>query len=63
MPSVASAGRHSGRTIRQKMRNSPAPSTRAASMSSSGMRQQELPHQEHAERTGQERQDQAGVAC
>lgn len=34
---TASAGRHSGSMIRVKMRQSPAPSIRAASMSSSGI--------------------------
>jgi len=37
MPRVASGGPHSGMTTRAKMRSSPAPSMRAASMSSSGM--------------------------
>ena len=36
-PSVASAGPHSGSTMRKKIRYSPAPSTRAASSRSSGM--------------------------
>ena len=37
-PRVASAGPHIGRITEAKMRSSPAPSTRAAWMSSSGMR-------------------------
>ena len=36
IPSVASAGLHSGSMMLQKIRNSPAPSTRAAWISSSG---------------------------
>ena len=36
MPSVATAGPHSGRMIEKKIRSSPAPSTRAAWISSSG---------------------------
>ena len=61
MASVASAGPQSGRTMRKKMRYSPAPSTRAASRSSLGMPIDELAHQEGAERPDQERQDQPEV--
>ena len=43
------------------MRNSPAPSIRAASSSSSGQAEEELARQEDAERSGQERQEQPRV--
>ena len=61
IPSVARTGVASGIAIVQKIRNSPAPSIRAASSSSSGMPEEELAHQEDAERPGEERQDQARV--
>ena len=50
IPSVASAGPHSGRMIRAKMRSSPAPSTRPASSRSRGQAEDELPHEEDPER-------------
>ena len=47
--SVTRIGRSSGSTIDQKMRNSLAPSMRAASSSSSGIDERVLAHQEDAE--------------
>ena len=61
MASVASGGPHSGRTIREE------DVVLARAVDARGVEQlvgdahDELAHQEHAERAGQERQDQPGV--
>ena len=49
MPIAPMADEQSGAMMRRKIRNSEAPSTRAASSSSSGCRGDVLPHQEDAE--------------
>ena len=61
MPSVARAGRHSGSTIREEdpQLAGAVDAGRLEQLVRDG--QHELPHQEHAERRGQERQDQPGV--
>ena len=62
MVSVISAGRAIGSTTDQKVRNAPAPSSRADSSTSTGMTDEELPHDEHPGRVRQQRDDHAGVA-